>query len=117
MLATFLGGRAVSFLMGPAGKIGLLALAFTGWTMYQRVDATLDCEADHLREQLTEANRQLDIAQRIAVAARGRADQSEVEMAQIKRELDAFIADQADRETAGSCDLSPADIERLRAIR
>lgn len=115
MLAGLLGGRLVQFMLGPAGRIVLLALAFGAWTLYQRYDATRDCEADNLREELIESQRQLEIAQGIAEDARERANQTEQEMAETERRYDELTKDLLDRpETA--CRLDPDTRKRLLAI-
>ena len=108
-------GNLVSFLLGPAGKIILLALAFVSWTMYQRYDATSDCESDALRLDLIESQRQLKIAEGIADDARARADQTEAEMSETERRYDELKTDlESSPET--SCPIDPDTRERLLRI-
>jgi peptidoglycan hydrolase CwlO-like protein len=80
--------RVIAFLTGPAGRMLLLVLAFVGWTVYQRHDATMDCEAEQLKQDLLESQRQLEKSNKIAKDARERADQTEVEMAETERLFD-----------------------------
>lgn len=109
-------GTLIRFFMGPAGRVVLLALAFLGWTMYQRVDATRDCEAAELREELIESQRQLEIAKGIAQDARERADLRENEMAETERLYDELIQDIKDR-PGTACGIDPATRERLLRIK
>lgn len=115
-MVALLGARALSFFMGPAGKIALLALAFVFWTLYQRHDATRDCEAEQLREELIESQRQLEIANKIVEAARERADRVETEMAEIER-LNNEIKQTLLDNTEAPCPISPAFRERLLRIK
>lgn len=117
MLAGLLGGRALQFLLGPAGKVLILGLAFAGWTLYHRMDATRACEAEELQAELLESNRQLEIAQRIADNARERATRTEQEMSEVERLYDDLKTDLAQRQDGGSCRIDPALADRLRAIK
>ncbi len=112
---SLLGKQIMSILMGPAGKVILLALAFVGWTVYQRMDATSDCEATELRKELIESQRQLEIANRIAQDARARADQTENEIAETERLYNELVTDLKSIPTA-SCPIDPAIRERLLLI-
>ena len=105
----------LSFLTGPAGRVLLFVLAFLVWGLYQRVDATADCEDAQLREELAESNRQLQIANGIAEDARGRADAAEGIIENLKGLADELSVEiQAE---GRGCTLDPATIERLRRIR
>lgn len=117
MLAGLLGGRVIQFLLGPAGKVLILGLAFGAWTLYHRIDATRDCEAAELREELLESQRQLEIAQRIADNARDRANKTEQEMSEVERLYDDLKTDLEQRETVGTCHIDPDLADRLRAIK
>ena len=106
---------ALSFFMGPAGRIVLVVLAFLAWTAYQRMDATRNCKDEQARVQLEEANRKLIEAQRIAEAARARADRSDAEIEEMGAERDAILSE---LETRGDVCVIPDDIrQRLRALR
>lgn len=111
-----LWGRAISFLLGPAGKVIMISLAFVGWTMYQRHDATSTCEAAELRKELIESQRQLEIATQIAEDARARADATETEMAETERLYDELSTDLKARPDA-ACPLSPDTRQRLLRIK
>lgn len=116
MLTGLIGPRLVAFMMGPAGRVVLLALAFVVWTMYQRVDATRDCEAAELQEELVETQRQLAIANEIAQGARDRADQTEAEMALAEGRYNELKQDLAGRPDA-ACPIDPDTRERLLGIK
>lgn len=106
---------ALSFFMGPAGRIVLVVLAFLAWTAYQRMDATRNCKEEQARVQLEEANRKLVEAQRIAEEARARADRTDAELEQMGAERDAILSE---LESRGDVCVVPDDIrQRLRAIR
>lgn len=106
---------AFQFLFTPSGKIILVVLAFLAWTAYQRMDATRNCKDEQARVQLEEANRKLIEAQRIAEAARARADRSDAEIEQMGAERDAILSE---LETRGDVCAIPDDLrQRLRAIR
>lgn len=106
---------AFQFLFTPAGKIVLVVLAFLAWTAYQRMDATRNCKDEQARVQLEEANRKLVEAQRIAEAARARADRTDEELEQMGAERDAILSE---LETRGDVCVIPDDIrQRLRALR
>lgn len=112
-----LAGKAIlSFLFSPAGRALLIVLAFTGWTMYQRHDAATQaadaCQADVLRQQITEQNRQLAAARAVAAAAREKANQTEAELSQLRTEADALR-----KSLSGVPDIPPDVRERLRNIR
>lgn len=110
------GVKLVQFLLGPAGKVILLGVAFVGWTLYQRHDATQTCEAAELREELIESQRQLAIAEKIAEDARGRANQTEQEMTQIGIQYEELQRKlQAAPDTA--CPIDPDTRDRLLKIR
>lgn len=114
MLAGFIGNRLISWLLGPAGKVILLVLAFVAWTVYQRHDATRDCEDAQLRADLIETQRQLAIAEGIAKKARERADQTQIEI----DELEAAYADlEANISPGDGCSISPELRERLLRIK
>lgn len=85
MFAGPLIGQAMSFLLGPGGRLLAIVLAFVGWTMYHRVDATRDCEDAQLRADLIESQRQLTIATEIAEKSRLRADLTTREMTELER--------------------------------
>ena len=117
MLLALLGGRLTQFLLGPAGKVLLLGVAFAGWTLYQRHDATKSCESAELQRELLAAQEQLEIAERIAENARERANGTEQEMTQVRKLYDD-LKDDLDRLEAGaSCPIDPAIAERLRQIK
>lgn len=106
----------MKFFLGPAGRIVLLAVAFVGWTVYQRADATRDCQDEQLRSALIESQRQLEIANRIAQDARVRADLRESEMAETERLYDELRTDLQNRpETA--CGIDNDTRERLLRIK
>lgn len=106
---------ALRFFFTPGGKVLLAVLAFLAWTAYQRADATSDCKEAQVRVALEEANRRLGEAQRIAQAARDRADKSAAELEQMGTERDAILSE---LEARGQSCAIPADLaERLRAIR
>lgn len=115
-MGMILGSKLIGFFMGPAGRIALLAIAFVGWTLYQRHDATADCEAEELRQELIESQRQLAISNQIANAARERADQTEQEMAETERLYDEIKKDLLARPEA-NCPISPATRDRLLRIK
>lgn len=117
MLAGLLGGRAFSFLLGPAGKVLLLGVAFAGWTLYQRMDATAKCEATELQQELIAAQEQLEIANRIADNARQRANATASEMSEVRRLYDDLKTDLDQREDGDSCLIDRAISDKLRAIR
>lgn len=117
MIAALLGSNILRFLTGPAGRIVLLGLAFAGWTIYQRVDATRSCESAQLQEELIEAQRQLGLAQKIAEDARAKADQTEREMTEIERLNDALQTDLAARPATAACIINDTDRERLLGIK
>lgn len=108
--------RLLGLLTGPAGKVILIGLVIFGWTMYQRLDATSDCEETQLREQLLESQRQVREAREIAAETRQRADRTQEEMQQLRRDYEDLQSDlEADPELR--CPLDPATRERLRAIQ
>lgn len=106
---------ALKFFFTPGGKVLLAVLAFVGWTAYQRIDATRNCKEDQVRVQLEEANRKLAEAQRIADAARARADRTDAEIEQMGAERDAILSE---LESRGDVCVVPDDLrQRLRAIQ
>lgn len=115
-MLTLFSSSFIRFLVGPAGKVVLLALALFAWTLYQRHDATASCEAAELREELIESQRQLAIAEQIAKDARGRADETERQMTQIGDLYDDLKRQiQASPDTA--CPIDPDTRERLLRIK
>jgi len=109
------GVKLLQFFTGPAGRVVLLALAFVGWTLYQRHDATRDCEAAELLDELTESQRQLEIANQIAEDARGRADNTEREMTVLEGLYGELKRDLVTR-PGTSCPIDPDTRERLLRI-
>ena len=107
--------KAISFAFSPAGRIILIGLAFAAWTAYQRHDATADCEAEQLREELIEVQRQLEVSREIAANARTRADAAEAEL-QTATEAQNDLVEEL--ETSGtSCPIPDNIRERLLDIR
>jgi len=116
MLSGLIGSKVVQWALGPAGKIILLVLAFSAWTLYQRHDATRTCEAEVFQEQLIETQRQLVISDRIAQEARERADATEAEINVLEGQLDDFQNAMQSR-PGSSCPI-PDDLrERLLRIK
>lgn len=109
------GKTILGFLGGPAGRLLLIALAFFAWGSYQRIDATADCEAAELREELIEAQRQAKIAEQIAAEARDRADAAEANIETLKGLADELTED---IQAAGrGCAIDPATRDRLLGIK
>lgn len=106
---------ALRFFFTPGGKVLLAVLAFVAWTAYQRADATSDCADTQVRVELEEAIRRLGEAERIAQAARDRANKSAVELEQMGTERDAILSELEAR--GQSCAIPPDLAERLRRIR
>lgn len=106
---------ALSFIGSPAGRLLLIALAFFAWGAYQRLDATADCEAAQLREELAESQRQLSIAQQIALEARSRADAAEKDIEELKGIADALTSEI--NAQGGGCALDSDTRDRLLRIR
>ena len=115
-MMTLFSGKLIQILFGPAGRIALLALAFVGWTLYQRHDATRDCEAAEMVEELIESQRQLEIANQIAQDARGRADNTEREMS-VLEELYGELKRDLTTRPGTSCPIDPDTRERLLRIK
>ena len=108
--------RFAGFLFSPAGKFLVVVLAFVLWTMYQRADATAACIERYETEELAEANRQAEIAQDIAAAARARADKTEGELTELGLAYEKLKTEIESGE-AGSCPI-PDDLrKRLLGIK
>lgn len=107
---------ALSFLLSPAGRLLILVIAFIGWTGYQRHDAATEaraeCNAEFYQAQITEKDRQLKAARAAADAARERADLTETQLAETKRQ-----ADELRKSLSDVPDIPPDVRERLRNIR
>lgn len=107
--------KAISFAFSPAGRIILIGLAFVAWTAYQRHDATADCEAEQLREELVEAQRQLGVSRQIAANARTRADTAEAELQTATEAQNELVKE---LETTGdACPIPDSIRKRLLDIR
>lgn len=106
---------ALKIITSPLGKGALLVLAFVGWTLYQRADATSDCKEAQLRVELEEANRKLLEAAAISRRAEERARLSATELQEAERQKDELL--QELQSTGESCTLSDDAIKRLRAIK
>lgn len=116
MIASLLGGKVLQWFLGPAGKMVLLVVAFAGWTLYQRYDATRDCEATEAVAQLKESQRQLEIAKGIAEGARERANVTETEITILEGQLDE-LKQNLRGDPANRC-IIPDDVrERLLRIK
>ena len=108
-------GNILSFLTGAGGRTLVIILAFLAWTAYQRMDATRDCEASQLEEELAETRRRMELARRIADEAGTRADETEAALHALEEETDAIISEL--RSSGTSC-VIPDDVrERLLRIR
>lgn len=116
LLARLALPRIVGFLTSPAGKILLVVLAFTAWTVYQRLDATAACNAEHREADQAEIVRQTGLAQSIAKAASKRADEAEAQAAQMEVENEQLKALVKDGKI-DSCDIPDDARERLLRIR
>lgn len=116
LIARFTLPRVWGFLTSPAGKVMLVVLAFVAWTVYQRLDATAACNAEHIAADQREAIRQTELAQNIARAATQRADEAEAESARMEIENDQLKALIESGEIA-SCDIPDDARERLLRIR
>lgn len=117
MIALILWGkRSLRFLLTPAGKVFMLVLALSVWTMYQRVDAITGCENSALAEELRETKRQIEIARQIASRATERADLTAAEMVVLEDQNEELKAEINHGEIS-SCPI-PDDVrERLLRIR
>jgi uncharacterized sporulation protein YeaH/YhbH (DUF444 family) len=108
--------NALSFLLGPSGRIILLVVAFAGWTIYQRYDATRDCNEAHATAELKEAKRQAELSREIAEEARKEADQAQSEIEELEARNAQLREDIQSLPTAG-CAIPPDIADRLRNIR
>lgn len=116
MLMGLLSSNLLKWIMGPAGRIALLALAFVGWTLYQRHDATRTCEAAELIEELQETQRQLELAEKIAEDARNRATKTEAEIGQLESVVNELKTD-LEKQPQNQCAIDPDTRERLLRIK
>lgn len=116
LVARFALPRVVGFLTSPAGKVMLIVLAFVAWTVYQRVDATATCNAEHVAADQREALRQTELAQNIARAATERADEAEREAALMETENEQ-LKELIESGEISTCDISDDARERLLRIR
>jgi hypothetical protein len=105
----------VGFFLGPIGRlvgIGLIAAAALGWAYTKGAsNARARCDAAALRAELAAARADLDAAKRAASEAETIG--AKLRAAEAKN---MELAHEAAR-IAKSCDLSPADADRLRRIR
>lgn len=108
------------FLKSGGGKILVFALALSIWTTYQRMDAgtkaRASCESSHLKAQIAEQNRQLEVSQKIAQDARARAEEAQTQLTALKGVADGL---RKELETRSDADCAiPDDIRRkLRDIK
>ena len=107
--------RIVSLVLGPGGRVFLVAFAFIAWTVYQRIDATSDYKKAQVHIDLEETNRKLEEAAAISQKAQLRVEQVVKELQQAEREKNAILSEiQA---SGGSCPLSDSVRKRLRDIK
>jgi hypothetical protein len=111
-----LAAKVLGFLVGPAGRVFLLAGAFLSWGAYQRIDATQDCNEAHAKAELVEANRQLAIAQQIEATAREKADEAASRISQLVEQKDALVSE-IKANGGSSCVIDPDTRERLLRIK
>jgi hypothetical protein len=107
----------IGWLMGPIGRWAAMLAALLAWTTFNRVDAArkarAECNQTHLEARIEAQQKRAEEADRIAEAARARADATEAEMAELERTKDALLHDLADE---AQCALSDDFRDRLRAL-
>ena len=114
-----IGAGLTAFFTSGLGKVAILAIALIVWTLYQR-DAAADkareeCQADHLRQTITEISRQRDAAKRALQSAREQTQQTTAEMTTLERDHAQLQKDYKDAQ--GACNVPDAATKRLDSIR
>ena len=113
----------LSFALSPLGKAGMILLALTVWTIYQREQAAdkarQECQAEQLQKTVDEITRQRDAARKALEDAEKQQAATDKEMADLESDKNALLKELANAEkpAGGACRISPAVRERLRNIR
>lgn len=119
MLAASLVKALLSAILSPAGRIVLLAAAFTGWTYYQRADARHDendrLTAEYERGKAVEVARQAAVSDAAIRAANARATSAEKRVAEFQEVADELKAEIS--ASGASCNVSDSVRSRLLRIR
>lgn len=105
----------VGFLRSSSGRMLLLALFVGGGLVVIRLDATRDCNLEHLVKELAEANRLLEEARDLSDRNRARADETERELRTLRDQANDLLSDLP--EGPGPCALDDDLLERLRTIQ
>jgi septal ring factor EnvC (AmiA/AmiB activator) len=113
-------GGVLAFVLSPAGKVILAAMAFFVWLGFHDTKvadrARAECQAAQLEKTLAEMKRQRDAAVQATNAAERQSKKTEAELMELEKTRDEIVASLQDAGKS-SCRIPRAALDRLRNIR